>query len=99
MPPQVTGSTNDWSPTSEEAASALADFHRAAHALLGLHLARTRSTNPAKFELVKATLQAGGFAVVQTSYEQQGNVINTSLWLHGPFGGSAEWWDFAEDFH
>jgi len=96
--PQATTGFTDLGPTAEHQQTALSEFHDAANALLGMHLARTRQADPVRFELVRATLQAGGFVRVQTSFEQQGAVLDTGIWLHGPFGGSTELWNFADDF-
>ena len=55
-----------------------------------------QQSDPARFDAASKTMAAGGFITLQTSYGG-GNVLDTSLLLCEPFGGSTELWNSISD--
>lgn len=52
--------------------------------------------DPARFDAASKTMAAGGFITLQTSYGG-GRLLDTSLLLYEPFGGSTEIWNSSSD--
>ena len=72
-------------------------FRAAAEQLAFEVMRRIQQNDQARYEAASKTMSAGGYITLQTSYGC-GVVLDTSLLLCEPFGGSTELWNSISDY-